>query len=544
MKKAPAGKFGSKEFLEGIAQLAQEMRAEIEEAVDLAGFDRSKAATAARRERALRDFRFFCETYFPHHIRSAPSPFHEFLWRRLPVIVQEPDEVREVIAAPRGNAKTTFGQLFILWCVLGRHKRYPLIISDAIEVAAMVLEGIKAELEANPRLAHDFPDQVGEGPVWQVATVVTRGSAKIQAAGAGKRIRGARHGTQRPDLVWLDDIENDENVKSPEQRDKRASWLDKAIDPLGPPDGSMDIVYVGTILHYDAVLARKIANPMWRATTFKAVIHWPDRMDLWEQWEELLRNDGDEAAEAFYRRHRGEMEAGAEVLWPAVQPLIRLMKIRVRIGTSAFNSEYQNEPIDESEAMFGQLTFWVERLSSWLFFGSCDPSLGKRGRGRDPSAILVGGFDRDRGILDVVEAAIAKRLPDAIIEQVIAFQQEYRCLRWAIESVQFQEFFRTTLVRQSAERLAAVPAVPFIDSTDKELRIASLQPHVQNGLIRFSPNHSVLLQQLRHWPHADHDDGPDALYMLWWNATTFTPVSAIRTTGRRRVTDRFRDYQL
>jgi hypothetical protein len=34
-------------------------------------------------------------------------------------------------------------------------------------------------------------------------------------------------------------------------------------------------------------------------------------------------------------------------------------------------------------------------------------------------------------------------------------------------------------------------------------------------LILFNQSHTVLNTQLRHWPEADHDDGPDALEMLW-----------------------------
>jgi hypothetical protein len=36
-----------------------------------------------------------------------------------------------------------------------------------------------------------------------------------------------------------------------------------------------------------------------------------------------------------------------------------------------------------------------------------------------------------------------------------------------------------------------------------------------NGLIRLNPAHVTLIDQLRHFPKADHDDGPDALHMLW-----------------------------
>ncbi|WP_051249156.1 phage terminase large subunit [Inquilinus limosus] len=516
MAKPASKQTKSADFLAAMAALSAEIRQEIENKVQ--GFSPDPVAQRERKKRAAVDFDYFCATYFPHYVTSAASGFHTWLYATLPGLIHNPAKTagaREAIAAPRGNAKTTHGQMFILWCIVHGYKRFPVVMSDASDQAAAILEGIKVELEVNPRLAQDFPDATGPGRVWQVGVIVTRNQVKVQAFGSGKRLRGVRHGAYRPDLCWLDDLENDENVRSPEQRDKLEAWIDKAVEPLGPPDGSMDIIYVGTILHYDAVLARKLRNPLWRATVFRAIVRWPDRMDLWERWEEVLRNDGEPAADAFHAENRELMEAGAEVLWPAVQPFVKLMKIRVRIKVGPFDCEYQNDPVSSDDALFGKVTFWVSRLAHWMMFGACDPSLGKQNRGRDPSALLVGGLNRETGILDVVEARIARRLPDKIIEDVIALQREHRCLVWGVEAVQFQEFFRTELVRRSAERGVPVPAVPIMTKSDKALRIESLQPHVANGLIRFHPSQTVLLDQLRHYPKGDHDDGPDALEMLW-----------------------------
>lgn len=159
-----------------------------------------------------------------------------------------PEGVRLAIAAPRGEAKSTFVSLFfVLWAVLTGRKHYILIIADALEQAASLLGALKDELEFNEALKRDFPG-AGKGHVWNVGTVVTPGNVKIQALGAGKRMRGLRHGPHRPDLIVLDDLENDGNVDKPEQRDKLQSWLQKTVLNLGAADGSMDVVYVGTLL--------------------------------------------------------------------------------------------------------------------------------------------------------------------------------------------------------------------------------------------------------------------------------------------------------
>jgi predicted phage terminase large subunit-like protein len=141
-------------------------------------------------------------------------------------------------------------------------------------------------------------------------------------------------------------------------------------------------------------------------------------------------------------------------------------------------------------------------------------------------------------VLDVVEAKIAKRLPDRIIEDVIALQAQYRCQAWAVESVQYQEFLRTELVKRGAARGVPVPAVPVTPHRDKALRIEALQPHVLNGLIRVHPSQTMLLQQLRHWPKGDHDDGPDALEMLWSLALQSGGFALPMTSGIKRSMSR------
>lgn len=528
-----SAKFSRKAFLADLTNLAASFRARIE--AEVTGFDPDPAECQKRRKLGHADFGYFTNTYFPHYIRSPHrSRLHDYLFARLPEIVASDKSETDAIAAPRGEAKSTLvSQLFVLWCLVTGRKRYPVIVMDSIDQAYPMLEAIKAELEFNPRLQMDFPEVTGQGRVWQAGTIVTRNDAKVQVAGSGKKLRGLRHGPYRPDLVVMDDIENDEQVRNPDQRDKLQSWVSKTILPLGGAGAKFDVVYIGTILHYDSVLNRTLANKLWRAAKFKALLKWPDRMDLWERWEERLRNEGEDAADAFYQERRVEMEAGSECSW-AARPLLALMKIHARDGHDTFDSEYQNDPVAGDNAPFAKvIQFWVNRLADWIFYGACDPSLGKAGASRDPSAILVGGFNRGTGILDVVEAGIKKRLPDRIIEDVIAYQAEYRCLLWVIETVQFQAFLYSELVKRAAARGIPVPARGVQPITDKLLRIESLQPHMANGLIRLHPGQTTLIDQLRHFPKADHDDGPDALQMLWMAATTgMGSIGGFQSLGR------------
>jgi predicted phage terminase large subunit-like protein len=506
-------------FRDELAALQDSLRRRIELEVD--GFPADPVARDARIATVAdpeRGFRFFVETYFPHYVRAAPNALHLHLFERLPRMIRESRPGRRgarlVEKAPRGSAKSTIAtQLFSLWCIVRKLKRFIMVVMDAYDQAALMVEAIKIELEENPRLASDFPDAVGAGRTWREGEIVTQNDVRLQGLGTGQKVRGRRHGPYRPDLVLLDDVENDEDVRNPRLRDKLQNWILKAVEPVGAQDGSIDIVMLGTMLHFDSVLQRLATTPGWEGHTFKAIERWPDRMDLWDRFSELAINAGEPEARAFYEARRAEMDAGAVLFWPAMKPLVDLMWKRAT-NANSFGSEDQNEPFND-QSPFKDLTFWVLKKAEWIFFGAVDPSLGRKGASRDPSAILIGGWDRASGVLDVVEASIRRRLPDVIIADVIALAKEYRPALWAVEAVQFQEFLRTELMKRAVLEGVALPAIPVVPNTDKLLRIERLQPPIAAGLVRLHPTQSVLLDQLRQFPNGDHDDGPDALEMLW-----------------------------
>ncbi|MGB0218313.1 MAG: phage terminase large subunit [Sinimarinibacterium flocculans] len=541
MKLAPELKrISRKAFRLELAALGEEQRALISARVT--GFEVNPAASAARKRRCKSDFRFFCETYFPHFVdaRVAPSDFQAHCYRLVPALMLRPG-VRTANVGPRGEGKSTLlVQLHALWRLVNGYSRYIGLFMDAKEQGEMMLDAVKAELEANPRLRQDFPQVCGKGSMWRTTKIITAdGRVMIEVFGAGKRVRGRRFGAFRPDLALIDDLENDELVRSKEQRDKREDWLRKVVGNLGPPDGSMTQCYVGTLLHVDAVLARTLKNPLWKANAYvyPSIVRWPDSMDLWDQWEAVLLNEDEDAADAFYRTHRRQMDAGAKVSWPGTRPLIVLMKLRAE-DHKAFETEHQHNPLAAEGCPFsGALQFYVHIVRGWKHFGAHDPSMGRKGKRGDPAATLVGGYSAELGKLHLLEAIVARRTPNKQIADIIRLQADWRCLLWHIESVAFQEFFRQQLVAQSAAQHVHVPARPFPPegtTRDKELAIESLQPHVANGLILFNRNHRTLNQQLEYWPQADHDDGPDALEMLWQAATRGLMVLRSPRQGRRR----------
>jgi len=540
-------------FEQMLKKLAGEMRARID--AQVAGFDFDAKAREARRAKAFKPdkqgFEFFARTYFPHYLKAAPSLLHRYLFERLPEIMCEGGGARQVIIAPRGAAKSTLGALiYPIWRALLGHSHYIIIAMDSYGQAALAIEAIKAEMEANPRLSMDFAEISGKGRLWREGTITLKNDCRIDGVGSGQKLRGRRHGPYRPDLLILDDLENDENVRSPDQRDKLENWIMRAAIKVGPADDSIDVIQIGTVLHYDAVILRNAKRPGWTCARYRALMEMPANMDLWDAWDEALRNEGAAAAHLYYTTRKKEMDKGAVLNWPAMQSLENLMRQRAE-DPGAFASEQQGEPSAENAVFrLEDLTYWAQVKPDRLMFGAVDPSLGKKGKARDPSAILIGGVDKsgDYPVMDVVEASIRKRTPDRIIEDILAMQSQYHCQIWFVESVQFQEFLRTELMKRALARGIVLPAMPIIPHTDKALRIESLQPHVVMGAIKFHSSQRTLIEQLTQWPDGDHDDGPDCLEMLFSNgmrmAGRAAGMSGIKSAPRRGGGNIFDGYML
>jgi predicted phage terminase large subunit-like protein len=492
-----------------------------------------------RKKLGAMDMEFFGRAYFPHYF-SKPSPdFHRELdafWQEgvlkgiFPVsdaaakAVNRNAGVRRVVAAPRGHAKST-NLTFkgTIHAIVYKYKHYPIILSDSSDQAEGFLESIRVELEENETLREDFGSLVGK--VWRSNVLVTSTNIKLEAIGSGKKIRGRKHRNWRPDLLVLDDIENDENVRTPEQRSKLENWFTKAVSKAG--DGYTDIIYIGTILHYDSLLAKTLKNPGYRAVKYRAVLSFSAADALWKEWEsiytDLENNNHESDARAFFEKHREIMLAGTKVLWEEKLSYYNLMVMRVTEGDAAFNSEEQNDPINPEDCIFNEewFDYYNEaeidfRDKAYQFFGFVDPSLGKT-KHSDFSTIITMAKHKVSGYMYIMDADIERRHPDRIITDVLEKERWLRKTyghgykKFGAETVQFQWFLKEEIAKASARAGLYLPIEEVSQTTDKIMRIQTLQPDVKNKYIKFSPRHKRLLEQMKYFPMGAHDDGPDAL---------------------------------
>lgn len=492
-----------------------------------------------RKQLAAFDLGYFGRAYLKHYfVRKSPE-FHEELdgiWTKGVLKSRSPyreaaeisrlDGSRSVVAAPRGHAKSTnFTFKDSLHAALYRYKHYIIILSDSSDQAEGFLTDIKTEMEDNADIREDFGRQ--QGKVWKSNVILTAGDVKIEAIGSGKKIRGRRHRAWRPDLIVLDDVENDENVNTADQRRKLESWFKKAVSKAG--DTYTDIMYIGTVLHYDSLLSNVLKNPEYESKTYQAVISFAEREDLWDTWTEIYTNlfdeDHKQHAREYYEANEAEMLSGTVVLWPEKLDYYKLMVIRVSDGEAAFNSELQNNPIDPDNAAFNPewFDYYEDELmdfkdSRYIFIGANDPSLGKNKKS-DTSSIINLALDQYTGYMYVEAASVERRKPDVIINDVFEMSRRLKrdyhkgFYRFGVETVQFQYFFKEVMAALSVELGEYIPIEEIQSIANKMLRIQSLQPYIKNGYIKFSRKHKTLLKQLEEFPMGKNDDAPDGLQM-------------------------------
>ena len=228
----------------------------------------------------------FCKTFFPELFYKPFSPLHKELFRIL-----DDDSIRyAAIAAPRGIGKTTiFNMAFPLKRILFRDSYYIIPVSETGDAAMEQSDDVKQELVNNELIRTLFGDLSPtdrQDPFGQKAWVTSTG-CKVLPRGAGQQIRGRKYRGRRPDLIIVDDLEDDESVESQERREKLKRWFFSALlNSVDRGTRNWRVLVIGTILHEDSLLNNlldKNKYPNWESVRLEL---WDD--ELHSKWPEHI----------------------------------------------------------------------------------------------------------------------------------------------------------------------------------------------------------------------------------------------------------------
>lgn len=497
-------------------------------------------------QRGYWDRAFFARYYFAHHCKAEFSSMHLDFCRS--EANPEIRGVREAIAAPRGNAKTTFKLLIkAIHAIVYGYESFILVLAHSAPEADDKVRSILDELETNTRLIEVFGQiapvrgqQSGPGR-WGKKKFVTQNGIMVMAKSRGQQFRGIKHGANRPSLIICDDVESPDGVLSPEQRLKTRDWFYKDVLKCGQVDGSTNITIIGTCLHQESLLSELLRSPGFQSSKYQSIVSYADRQDLWDRWKRIYTHLANpsrhEFAKSFYQANQEAMLAGSKVLWPEGEPYEYLMRLKTDEGVASFQSEKQNDPFDPERQLFdlSQVKRFqvIQHQGRWHAFqwldGSGktvqqsdivemvafhDPALGKKaGQVSEPdfAAIVIVAKDKD-GYLYCVDAYIEKDIPSKQIQRAFQLYEKWDFHKLILEENNFQSLMKGMYADVNNQRTDNQMRIKGVHQHEnKHKRISTLEPEITNGYLLFAENvNPRLIEQLTLFP-TSYDDGPDAL---------------------------------
>ena len=461
------------------------------------------------------------QTYLPHYLTSKPSQLHLDIAQDLKSFHTTRGR-KENRLAPRRSGKTVWATTgYGAYCALEGVERYTLVFSETSTQANAFLRDIRTEIEENETIRRDYPESAGRGTISRDDVVRLRNGCMIQARGVGSSVRGLKNRNARPSLIIGDDLNEDEDAYSPTRRSRKLEWFKKSVMNLGNPDTNM--IVLGTAIHRQAIVYELYRGDMaatWRSKTYRSIIKWPDRMDLWSEWEQIASNLGDESREekarAYYDANRGEMDAGSVVLWPDGEPLYELMKHRLAVGDAAFRCEKGDEPGTEGSTEWPSEYFdrpdlwfsdWPDDIQGKAYY--LDPSKGEWSKAGDWQAHCWGGWSKRHNAL-YVECDLRREPTTEMVARAIRQAQQFGSPVTA-ETNSTMGLLMAEFERQANGRLVGLQGIHNSDA--KLQRMRTLGPFLARGQIKIrnTAGGRETVSQLRDVPNGEFDDGCDAL---------------------------------
>jgi len=412
------------------------------------------------------------------------------------------------IAAPRYHAKSTaITHAYLMAMMLFREASFALIVSDTLEQASKFLGDITADLTDNEDLIALF-GITGFEKDSESAIVVNCSDGhqfRVEAKGAGQKLRGTKWNQKRPDLVIVDDLENEELVNTREQRTKLKRWVNGALIPCMSRKGKLRAV--GTVIHSDSWLASVLPNEASPLT-----IHKPLSVT-----NKLLNNGW---LSAKYRGHPAIGDYSC-FLWPEYhdETFFRSEYERLAADGQAdvYSAEQLNEPIDCTNAYFIKNDFrpLPKDVPFLNYYVGVDFAISKA-QSADYTVFAVVGID-DASQLYLMDVVRGRFDPDESVKAIFEIEEKYHPGAFFCEKGTLAHSMGAALKREMNARHVYPMLQPVQTSGDKRMKARGIQKVMRGGAMYFDRDADwwpAFEDELLRFDRARHDDQVDAVAMV------------------------------
>jgi predicted phage terminase large subunit-like protein len=446
---------------------------------------------AARIKKAMKDYFYFAETYFPHYIKFKFGRKHRKMMDKAML------KGIHAIAAHRFFGKTTnLAIIYVIWRILNGMSRFVIAGAEDETLAANRLKEITTNIEQNQRLKNDFVFVIN-GP--SADLIINK--VRLLARGYKQPVRGLIYNGHRPDYIIIDDLESHLSTSIRIANEKLKFVMEECYGAFFLGDGT--IVWLGNLTHQNSALAlfkKKCDNEPAEQRSFMSIPAMTLENGKWV------------------------------VSWPEAFTLKQLEDFKITMGSSGFERHMQMNPIVEGVRfkyewlIFEELPPKFDRIVTY-----CDPSLSSSKSADYKAIITLGSLNNKIYLLD---CWIRQATIDSMINYLYQLDQEYKTLV-SMEANLWQRVLWEFIPEISKKYGYYLPVNPVNNTEKKELRIERIQPLFEWGKIIF-PKHrnediNLLIDQLLGFPDWPNDDGPDALagaseQLKMNHETSYTPV--------------------
>ena len=422
------------------------------------------------------------------------------------------DDKFVAICAPRGHSKsTTITISYTLACALFRQRKFILLVADTEAQASLFLGQIKQILYDSQQIHSLFGLKTTEkGVVFEKDTetdIIVQfndlSRFRIVAKGAEQKLRGMLWDGQRPDMIVIDDLMNEELVANKDRRDKLRRWVYGSLIPCRSEKGI--IRFVGTPMNLDDPLEALMPKENARDTVVEDLKIWSKKKQgMWRCVK--------------YRAHNQDYSA---ILWPQRKTKAFFEELRhdfVEQGIpEVYACEYLCNPVDDSIRYFRKGDFLhmteEDRKKNKQFYITADLAISEKERA-DYTAIVVGGMDAN-GQLHIVNCIRERLSGDEIVATLMSLQKIYNPIAVGIEDTQISKALGPYLYRAMSETGTYMNLVMLKPHRqDKIQRARSIQARMRAQMVKFDKQADWWLtfeDEAMSFPRAKHDDIVDAL---------------------------------
>ena len=518
------------------------------------------------RAKAYYDLEFFANYFFSSKDENGEwrghtkDPFNKMHFNFFKSFDPNKRNLRKNILASRGSAKTTLiALIYAIHGICYSLEKYILILSATSPQSRKKTKDIHAEIAYTKKFKEVFDlDFESKRKTSSENFVVESiyGDCFVHSQSFNSEIRGTKYKENRPTLIILDDVVHSEEVFSEEQREKMDRRL--KTDIMNTIQPGTNIINIATRLHADDLGSSLAKDPSWESEEWPAFEKWPDNMELWKEWEEIIKDPTKETkeknilAQKFYEKNKKEMEKGAKVLWPEREPVLELMKQRLSIGPRAFDAEKQLVPFLTGESLFdnityfypkevdGQYGFYIPNQDEFILYDEArftkyyamDPSTGEekkqtQKKNLSKSARIIASRDQSNGRLYVIDAFMDRKAQSKIISEMYDLHHHHDFHKMFFEENLYRDVYKDTIEligekwNKKYSSNIKLPIHSIWNSIEKSQRIYGLDPQISMGKIIINKHiNPEFMSQLQTYPNSDHNDGLDALQIMWQGINT------------------------